>query len=963
MARRRGFSGKGDEDLPLEHVHREHMLAQGTGAEESFASGQRWTSEMEPELGMGTVTGVDQRQVTISFFGGEETRRYAKESAPLIRVRMKPGTMLELQNGERVVVEKILETDGLIRYATDKGDVEETELADTMKTTGPLDRLAAGDVDNASLYKLRQKTQLLRSHMESAPSRGFIGPRLQLIPHQLYIAHETSSRYVRRVLLADEVGLGKTIEACLILHRLLISGRVTRALIVVPESLVHVWFVELLRKFNQTFRIFNEELWEGTYDEGGNPFLDEQLVLCSSAFLLSSPKVTDLAFRAGWDFLIVDEAHHAQENSPLYGVLKLLASESRDAVFLSATPEQHGSRNLFALLHLLDPSRYSDYESFLRESGVHKQVAAITGRLINGKVLEKQDLEELNEMLGELPEDFTQEAQKADKLSSEIRNRLAAELLDRFGVGRSMFRNTRAAIGGFPSREVNMASLTAPKKVIEQVKDEYAGDRKKAVLRDDPRIGFVVELLREFRREKMVLICRSRERVEAVDKFVREQMNVDIAQFHEELSLIQRDRNAAYFAQEDGARLLLCSEIGSEGRNFQFAHHLVLFDLPLDPSLVEQRIGRLDRIGQTGPVVIHVPYLKSTSQEVVARWFHEGVGLFGSAVSGSAEIYEKVEHEIHSVLETASSGNSQWGKELDKLIEVTRVVKREVSRKLEESRDRLLEQHSFRPDLAFEQVKLIEQEDRKEEVKNAVLELLREQGVHLDEMGNEVYRVWAESVSELPGLRESRLMITFDRSTALRREDYEFFTIDHPAVRGLVDLFIGSSRGNCTLARYKAAKGSLVVLETVFVLECSAPPSLYASRFFPPRLLRGAVDIRFEDQTKLFGSVQFLKGLEPLTTHPLLSQEQFRSEILPRMFRKAEQIVSRKSRKIIDDVCARMQSELGEELERLEFLRESHRSVSQVELDTLREEMDQLEQYIRKSAPRLDAVRLVVGKG
>ncbi|MFP4014603.1 MAG: RNA polymerase-associated protein RapA [Chitinispirillaceae bacterium] len=963
MARRRGFSGGGEEELPQEHVHREHLLAGNAGVQETFRTGQRWTSEMEPELGMGVVTGEDQRQITISFFGGEETRRYAKESAPLVRVRMKPGAALELRSGEQVIVEEVLEKDGLIRYITDKGEIEEAQLADTMKTTGPLDRLAIVDVDSPTLYKLRQRTQLLRSHIESSPSRGFIGPRLQLIPHQMYIAHETSSRYVRRVLLADEVGLGKTIEACLILHRLLISGRVTRALIVVPESLVHVWFVELLRKFNQSFRIFNEEQWESVYRQGENPFLDEQLVLLSSGFLLSSPKITDLAFRAGWDFLIVDEAHHAQENSPYYGVLKLLASKSRDVVFLSATPEQHGSRNLFALLHLLDPSRYSDYEAFLKESKQHEQVARITGHLLDGQPLDTRDFSLLSELLGTLPESFTQEAARADKLIQDDRRRVAADLLDRFGIGRSMFRNTRVAIGGFPSREVNMAPLTAPEAVHEQMSAEYGMGQLGTVSKDDPRIDFVVDLLRSYRQEKLVLICRSRERVEAIDKFVRKQIKVDIAQFHEELSLIQRDRNAAYFAEEEGARLLLCSEIGSEGRNFQFAHHLILFDLPLDPSLIEQRIGRLDRIGQTGPIVIHVPYIENSVHEVVARWFEEGVGIFKNAVSGSADIFAKVEHEIRAAVKSALEGKPEWKKELEKLIEVTRVVRKETAQELEKSRDRLLEQHSFRPDMAQEQVKAIEEADRSEGAQNVILALLKEQGVHVDEIDKRIYRFFAESISELPGLRESRPMVTFDRATALHREDYEFFTADHPAVSGLIDIFTSSSKGNCTIAQYGGARGSFVVLETIFVLECSAPVSLHASRFLPPRLLRGAVDIRFEDQTKLFGSVQFLSRLEPLSTHPLLSQEQFRTETLPEMYHNAEKIVQRKSRKIIQEAMERMHSALGGELERLEYLHKTYSSVPRAEVDALKAEMKQLEEYIQKSAPRLDAVRLVVGKG
>ena len=105
-----------------------------------------------------------------------------------------------------------------------------------------------------------------------------------------------------------------------------------------------------------------------------------------------------------------------------------------------------------------------------------------------------------------------------------------------------------------------------------------------------------------------------------------EELNVSFALFHEGLTLLQRDRNAAFFAEEEGARILICSEIGSEGRNFQFAHHLVLFDLPTDPELLEQRIGRLDRIGQTAtdPHPCALP-AAGRRPRCWRAWYHEGL--------------------------------------------------------------------------------------------------------------------------------------------------------------------------------------------------------------------------------------------------------------------------------------------------------------------------------------------------
>ncbi len=120
---------------------------------------------------------------------------------------------------------------------------------------------------------------------------------------------------------------------------------------------------------------------------------------------------------------------------------------------------------------------------------------------------------------------------------------------------------------------------------------------------------------------KILLICKSKRKVLAIESALQEKLNVKIALFHEELPLVQRDRNAAWFAEPEGARILLCSEIGSEGRNFQFAHHLVLFDIPANPGLLEQRIGRLDRIGQTATIQIHVPYIVGSARSLSQTGF------------------------------------------------------------------------------------------------------------------------------------------------------------------------------------------------------------------------------------------------------------------------------------------------------------------------------------------------------
>src|SRR5690606_39161327 len=173
------------------------------------------------------------------------------------------------------------------------------------------------------------------------------------------IASEVAERHAPRVLLADEVGLGKTIEAGLIIHQQLLTGRAGRVLILVPDSLIHQWLVEMLRRFNLHFTIldaercaalapsFDDEEDDGRAGDGDiNPFESAQLVLCGLAFLVDDPARQQQARDAGWDLLVVDEAHHLRwaegAASPAYACVEALAAQVPGLLLLTATPEQLG---------------------------------------------------------------------------------------------------------------------------------------------------------------------------------------------------------------------------------------------------------------------------------------------------------------------------------------------------------------------------------------------------------------------------------------------------------------------------------------------------------------------------------------------------------------------------------------------------------------------------------------------
>lgn len=185
---------------------------------------------------------------------------------------------------------------------------------------------------------------------------------------------------------------------------------------------------------------------------------------------------------------------------------------------------------------------------------------------------------------------------------------------------------------------------------------------------------------------------------------------------------MERDRAAAYFADhEQGAQALICSEIGSEGRNFQFAHHLVLFDLPENPDLLEQRIGRLDRIGQTETIQIHIPYLEGTSQEVQYRWFQDGLGAFEE----SCAVGVAVMAAVRETWQQALAGDTGA---LASLIEASAHETRRLKAMLQNGRDALIELNSCRREVADGLIATIEEEEAGARVRDYMAAGLRHSG-------------------------------------------------------------------------------------------------------------------------------------------------------------------------------------------------------------------------------------------
>lgn len=909
-----------------------------------FAPGQRWISDTEPDLGLGMVTETDHRTVTLDFSAVDETRRYARDAAPLTRLVLNVGDPLQLGEVKVEITGIDVTAAGTINYLvrTPEGDVKplpEALLPDNLSMNRPLDRLMSGQFDPAHWFRLKQQSLALLGQAEASGLMGLCSARAELIPHQLYIADEVARRYAPRVMLADEVGLGKTIEAGLILQQQLVSGLCQRVLIIVPEPLLHQWLVEMLRRFNLHFTVLDAERCEALTESGeSDPFSSTQLALCPMSLFTDSPGRIEQAEGAGWDLTIVDEAHHVelgaeQDADPAYLALSRLAAASKGLLLLTATPEQLGHKNHFALLRLLDPARFNDYTAFVSEQRHYQDIVSKISDL--------------------------------DRDEAQVR-----ELLDQHGTGRILFRNTRRGLTGFPQRRLNAHPLPA------------ARDTDDQGLEDDPRVQWLVQWLSENHDGKVLLICAQDALAIALEKHLRLRVGIRSSVFHRHMSLLERDRAAAYFAGDvtgsaaddesargelkaAAARILVCSEIGSEGRNFQFCRHLVLFDLPTNPDLLEQRIGRLDRIGQQHDIEIHVPYVRGSRQEVLFRWYHEALNAFTQVSRAAYRLYHDLQPELQAHLDNADTDSTAFQTFLGDAAQQNKNLQQE----LEQGRDQLLELNSFNAERAQALVDSIRRFEHDCSPEDWLLRVLDSYSVYYDQNSDgSVSIIPGEDMllPVFPGLPDEGFEACFQRRQALSREDRVFLSWQHPMITGAMDLVIDSHQGKAATSVYIEDSGwpaprSPLMLQCLYRVKVSAPAHLQLAKYLPATSLTLTVAVNHRDEaarvTLADGFADALRHPNKAATREFMQEHQ---KTLQSLLAHANLHAAKQCQGAIDKASQRMLASQTGEIKRLLALKANNPNIRQEEIDYLKEQTLALHQCLGKAEAELVAIHLII---
>ena len=900
---------------------------------QSFIPGQRWISDTENDLGLGTILKTEHRLVTIVYMASGEIRTYSSESAPLTRVQFGPGDRITGSDERSIIINDVEEIDGLLAYhgVADDGSratISETQLDNFMQFNRPSDKLFNGQFDRERRYHIRLTTREVEQRLARTQVNGLCGARVDLIPHQLYIANEVASRLQPRVLLADEVGLGKTIEAGMVIHSQLVRDQISRVLIIVPEPLLHQWLVEMKRRFNLKFSIVDELMYEDSLMSAtdGNPFLDRQLVLTTLPVLLSDPKIEAHALDAGWDTLIVDEAHHLETpdqaaQTPGYDCIAELASVIPSLLLLTATPEQMGHQGHFARLQLLDPHRFTDFDKFKEEEANYRALADIATAIEKGKALEPDQQKMIDSL------DLSDE-QKSDPLQT------VNALIDYHGTGRVMFRNTRRAVSGFPDRIFEPTVI---------------GD-------SDGLIDWVSEKITEIAPEKLLLICKSVERVETLNEALRTKFGIYAAVFHEEMSIVERDRAAEYFADdESGSPILICSEIGSEGRNFQFLHQMILVDLPENADLLEQRIGRLDRIGQSQEIKILVPYVKASKDAFLQRWYHEGLNAFEQ----TCQVGELVKAELLDRFNNAIAGEE----DINALVDDASVLAQKHREKIEQGRDRLLELSSHNKSISEELITEIDLFDTENILQRYMDQALDNLGVDIEDQSTHSFIIKPGehmAVTEFPGLNEDGATITFRRPIALAREDVQFLTWEHPLVQTAMEQIISGGFGQVSVGamQHESLKRGSVLLEAHYVFDCPAPKALNVEQYLSGDLLRVVLSSDGKNLTEEWDHEMLNTAFHPIKK-PLAKQlVDAKRQELQTMLSSAETLADKQLDLLKSNAIEQANSQLGAELDRLTRLAKRNDSVREDELQGLKDTLEGTTRALTQLRCVLDAVRV-----
>jgi ATP-dependent helicase HepA len=830
-----------------------------------------------------------------------------------------------------------------------------------VRATGPLDALASGQAGGVSAFRLRAQVARLEALRRADSLGALLSSRVHVLPHQVGAAGRILSDRIPRFVLADEVGLGKTVEAGLVYAGLRQIGLADRVLVVVPEHLAFQWLAELFHKFNALFTLLTEE----RIDELGGAeaaLARSPLAIVPLERLRDDPDLVDAACELPLDLVIVDEAHHLADDA-LFEAVEPIAKASFGLLLLTATPVRLDPREYFRLLGLVEQVPTASLEAFLARLARHEQYAEIARGLLGGAA-PKDALAKLRAL--EPDDAFFAAGEKPG------RDALLAHLADRYSLSARLIRNRRVKVGAFTERVLRREDVPAGGKLEAAAAlcaKLAAGGEKVLAFGADP------DLLRALQA--------------AIARHGKEALLYDDAE-----TIEARDRLVARFRDPEGPMILLSGESGGEGRNFQFACHLVCVDLPESPLTLEQRIGRLDRLGQHRPVEIHV--LAEPGEEAfLADLYQHEIGIFQEPVGGLDSVLASLPVDLAAVRAQPLAARDAFRRKLaarvaegrraqhegyDPILDLRSAALPELSRLVVNAYQRMGDAPPAELDRgadAMQEALLALSRALEEQLEDVCADVGRRVGVEVDTDQNvhpfEVaFTLGAQlRIEALPGMEIPEEPVThlgsFWRETAVARDELEWFATGHKLVEALVGLVRDGEVGRSAAFRAAAAprRGALYTRWHVVwpsaadVAPGARVPSRQASRYLEGAPIVVTIDLGEGNRTlpALAAVVEDEDGAEETRVGaapaPLLEAARRAAE------REAEAHLARRR----DEALAVLSAHAAAEEERLvtaAFQGGADREGVEAALSALRKHLTATEGALRRVRLELDAAALVV---
>jgi SNF2 family DNA or RNA helicase len=453
---------------------------------------------------------------------------------------------------------------------------------------------------------------------------------MELLEHQIRTAKTVLQRFHGKALLCDEVGLGKTIEAGLVFAELRLRGLIRSALVLVPPSLIEQWQGEMRRKFSIDLVSHDDPTFR---EHGTTAWNDFDLIIASIHTAKRDPHRSAILARK-WDLVIVDEAHHLRNrNTQSWRLVSEL--QKQYTLLLTATPVQNNLDELFNLVTLLEPGLLRTARQFQKHFVDRRDK------------LSPRNVDELHRLLAEVMVrnrrstvglQFTRRWARTDRVIPSPEERQLYESVadfvrqnlrptkSRAGLTRMALLALQMALGSSTVAAAGTLGRLAETTTLPAAQQDTLAHlaQQAADLKEHSKIDHLLKILAEFP-DKMVIFTQFR----ATEELLHERLTAaghSVAVFHGGLSRLAKE--AAINQFRGPARLLLCTEAGSEGRNLQFAHAVCNFDLPWNPMRIEQRIGRLSRIGQTQDIHVFNLVAAGTVEEAILHLLEAKLNLF-----------------------------------------------------------------------------------------------------------------------------------------------------------------------------------------------------------------------------------------------------------------------------------------------------------------------------------------------